>query len=135
MGWHEGTLQATRPLTKVEREMSRQAVRDQDAAIQAKIREADERDDREQREKRAAREDERRERAEAEVAAMRTAVEQDLRLAGAPTAAIPRLADEAVGRYFEGRARTAAAMPSVEQTTNELRRIRRGRARVDVGGA
>ncbi|MBA2518948.1 MAG: hypothetical protein H0V24_04735 [Chloroflexia bacterium] len=128
MGWHEGTLQATRPLTKVELEMGRQAVRDQDAAIQAKIKQEDARDDREQREKRVAREAEQRERAEAEVAAMRTAVEQDLRLAGAPSADIGRLADEAVRRFFQARARTAAATPPLEQTVNELRALRRGRS-------
>ncbi len=96
----------------------------------ARIKEEDARHDREQAEKRAAREAERRERAQTEVAAMRTATEQDLRLSGTPTAEIPRLADEAVRRYFQDRARTAAAMPSVEQTTRELRNIRRGR--VDV---
>ncbi len=66
---------------------------------------------------------------------MRADIERDLRLSGAPTAEIPRLADEAVRRFFQDRARTAAAMPSVEQTTNELRAIRRGRGRVDVSAA
>ena len=135
MPWHEGKLESIRPLTPRELEMSRQAVRDQAAAIAAKAAEEDARHDRAQAAKRAAREAERRERAEAEVAAMRTAVEQDLRLAGAPTAEIPRLADEAVRRFFQDRARTAAAVPSVEQTARELRSIRRGRGRVDVSAA
>ena len=62
---------------------------------------------------------------------MRADVERDLRLAGAPTADIGRLADEAVGRYFQDRARTVAAVPPLEQTVSELRAIRRHR-RVDV---
>jgi len=135
MPWHEGKLESIRPLTPRELEMSRQAVRDQDAAIAAKIREEDERHDREQAAKRAAREAERRERAATEVAAMRAVIERDLRLSGAPAADIGRLAGEAVGRYFQDRARTVAAMPPLEQTANELRRIRRGRGRVDVSAA
>ena len=134
MAWHEGKLESIRPLTPRELEMSRQAVRDQAAAIAAKAAEEDARHDRAQAAKRAAREAERRERAEAEVAAMRTAVEQDLRLAGAPSADIGHLAATAVARFFEQRAREAAT-PSVEQTTLELRAIRRGRGRVDVSAA
>ena len=133
MGWMNGTLQPTRPLTKVEREMARREVQAEQDLIAAKAKEADERDDREQRDRRAAREAERRERAEAEVAAMRTAVEQDLRLSGCPDRDIRQLADEAVRRHFQDRARTS--LPSVEQTTTELRAWRRGRGRVDVSAA
>ena len=133
MAWVNGKLESIRPLTPRELEMSRQAIRDQAAAIAAKIREEDERDGREQAAKRAAREDARRERAEAEVAAMRTAVEQDLRLSGCPDRDIRQLADEAVRRHFQDRARTS--LPSVEQTTTELRAWRRGRGRVDVSAA
>jgi len=122
-------------LTPRERELSWQAVQAEQAAIAAKAKEADDRADREEAQRREAREQERRQAAESEVAAMRTAVEADLRLAGAPTADIGRLADEAVRRFFQDRARTAAAMPSVEQTANELRAIRRGRGRVDVSAA
>ncbi len=135
MAWVNGKLESIRPLTPRELEMSRQAVRDQDAAITAKIREEDARHDREQAAKRAAREAEQRERAEAEVAAMRTAVEQDLRLAGAPSADIGRLAGEAVGRYFEQRAREAAMTDPAAQTALEFRRIRRGTGRVDSTAA
>ena len=135
MPWHEGRLQPARPLTNVELEMGRQAIRDQAAAIQAKIKQEDERHDRAQAEKRAARENEQRGRAEAEVAAFQARVEHDLRQQGCPVGDIRRLVNEAVTARFAERARTAAAMPSVEQTTNELRRIRRGRGRVDVSAA
>jgi hypothetical protein len=135
MGWMNGKLQPIRPLTNVELEMGRQAVRDQDAAIQAKIREEDDRYDLLQAEQRAARAAEQRERAESEVAAMRSDIERDLRLSGAPTADIGRLANEAIGRYFAQRAREAAMTPTVEQTTNELRAIRMGRGRVDSTAA
>ena len=130
MGWMNGTLQPTRPLTKVEREMARREVQAEQDLIAAKAKEADARDDREQREKRAAREAERRERAATEVAVMRADIERDLRLSGAPTADIGRLAGEAVARYFRDRA--AAAVPDVERTANELRAARRGPARQDV---
>ena len=132
MAWVNGKLESIRPLTPRELEMSRQAVRDQAAAITAKIREEDARHDREQAAKRAARENEQRARAEAEVAAFQARVEHDLRQQGCPVGDIRRLVNEAVTARFAERARTAAAMPSVEQTTNELRNIRRGRGRVDV---
>ncbi len=135
MPWYEGRHQPARPLTNVELEMSRQAVRDQAAAITAKIREEDARHSREQAAKRAAHENEQRGRAEAEVAAFQARVEHDLRQQGCPVGDIRRLVNEAVTARFAERARTAAAMPSVEQTTNELRRIRRGRGRVDVSAA
>ena len=130
MAWVNGKLESIRPLTPRELEMSRQAVRDQAAAIAAKAAEEDARHDREQAAKRAAREAERRERAATEVAVMRADIERDLRLSGAPTADIGRLAGEAVARYFRDRA--AAAVPDVERTANELRAARRGPARQDV---